>query len=131
MSTEEILTAMNRFPRSSAGGFDGLRPRHLLDMIGVRRNGNENPLLQSLIDLCELFLNGQIPSFSLPYIFGANLSAFMKKGGGVRPIACGLLWRRLATKVALLKAGQLVEFRVLPEQLGCGTRGGPRTSCIY
>src|ERR1700723_3818649 len=35
-------------------------------------------------------INGDLPPFILPIFYGATLTAFKKKSGGLRPIACGV-----------------------------------------
>ncbi len=52
----------------------------------------------------------------------SRVTPLLKKDGGIRPIACGELLYRLATKVLLRKA-----FRsdyLEPFQLGVGSKGG-------
>ena len=50
--------------------------------------------------------------------------ALAKKGGGVRPIAVGSVWRRLAIKCALSMVLERVKGLLHPQQLGVGVKGG-------
>ena len=46
---------------------------------------------------------GKIPEAVRPAFYGANLIALSKKDGGVRPIAIGMGFRRLAGKISMIK----------------------------
>ena len=59
-----------------------------------------------------------------PIIFGGALTAIAKKGGGVRPIAVGYTWRRLAGKVACRLVSAKAAALLSPRQLGFGVPGG-------
>ena len=54
-----------------------------------------------LFVLIALSLQGKIPSHSRAVFFSAKLCALRKKCGGVRPIAVGNTFRRLAAKVGI------------------------------
>jgi hypothetical protein len=58
------------------------------------------------------------------HLVGGNLFAIIKRAGGLRPITCGLLDRRITAKVAcrLLKPG--LDDQFLPEQRGVGASDG-------
>ena len=58
------------------------------------------PLLEAITDLVNLLLSGEVPQFVRASLFGGSITALAKKGGGVRPMAVGYTWRRLAGKVA-------------------------------
>ena len=119
---EEILKAIHSFPKASAGGPDGLRPRHLQDMISDLNC--RQILLPSLAAFVQLALDGNVPPFICPFFFGANLTALTKKSGGVRPIAVGCTLRRLAAKVAGSKVSAEMSDLLSPRQLGCGVPFG-------
>ena len=57
-------------------------------------------------------------------VFGGKLFALGKKSGGVRPIAVGYTWRRLAAKCANSYALSLLRPYLSPRQLGAGIPGG-------
>ncbi|PGH38748.1 MAG: hypothetical protein CRN43_13210, partial [Candidatus Nephrothrix sp. EaCA] len=57
-------------------------------------------------------------------IYGANLLALSKKDGGIRPIAVGYTWRRLAAKCANSYAVSRLSQLLAPIQLGVGIPGG-------
>ena len=59
-------------------------------------------------------------------LFGANLLAITKKTGGVRPIAVGYVWRRLAAKVACCHVKEAAAALLATRQLGFGIPGGAK-----
>ena len=71
-----------------------------------------------------MLLSGDIPNNVRPIIFGANLLAISKKGGGVRPIAVGYVWRRLTAKVACSHVKERSLALLAPRQLGFAVKGG-------
>jgi hypothetical protein len=81
-------------------------------------------LLKALTSLICLMLEGRTPKAIRPLLFGANLIALKKKGGGVRPIAIGNTIRRLASKCACLHALKSCPDILAPHQLGFGVPGG-------
>jgi Reverse transcriptase (RNA-dependent DNA polymerase) len=117
-----VKAAISAFPNGSAGGPDGLRPQHLKDMIAGK--GQDEALLEAITDLVNVMLEGRIPESVRPVIFGGSLMANQKKGGGVRPIAVGYVWRRLAGKVACHLIAERSATLLSPRQLGFGVRGG-------
>ena len=58
--------------------------------------------LLSLTCLMNHLLSGKAPSCLSPWLCGAPLTALLKKGGGVRPIAVGEVIRRLASRLFCL-----------------------------
>jgi len=93
-----VKGAIQSFPNGSSAGPDGLRPQHMKDLLcGV---ADEHPLLVAVTDLTNLLLEGNTPFQVRSSLFGARLLAVTKKNGGIRPIAVGYVWRRLAAKVA-------------------------------
>ena len=117
-----IKKAIQSFPNGSAGGPDGLRPQHLKDLLlGVPV---EHPLLTAISELTNLQLRGHTPSAVRSALFGAKLLAIRKKTGGLRPIAVGYVWRRLAAKVACSHAKEISTTLLAPRQLGFGIAGG-------
>ena len=117
-----VKKAIQSFPNGSAGGPDGLRPQHLKDLLlGIP---DDHPLLNAISDLINLQLRGHTPSSVRSTLFGAKLLAIRKKSGGLRPIAVGYVWRRLAAKVACSHAKETSAALLAPRQLGFGIAGG-------
>ena len=122
ISSVPVKSAILSFPAGSAGGPDGLKPGHLKNLIGAAEAGNK--LLESLTRLTNFILQEQIPEGIRPIFFGANLFALSKKDGGIRPIAVGLTFRRLTSKVGLKPLSQELGSFLRPNQLGFATKGG-------
>ena len=124
MATErEVLEALASFHPGSAGGPDGLRPGHLVALTGRASAEAGTRLLTALTDLINVALKGEVPDFATSTFYGANLCALTKRDDGIRPIAVGCTYRRLATKVGTRPLSALGgELR--PVQLGFSTTGG-------
>ena len=56
--------------------------------------------------------------------FAATLTALRKKDGGIRAIAVGNVFRRLASKMATRRVVQTLGGELAPVQLGVGVQGG-------
>jgi hypothetical protein len=69
-------------------------------------------------------MRGKCPPSVTPVFFGGRLIALQKKSGGIRPIAIGYTWRRLAAKCVNKHALSLTEGYLTPTQLGVGVSSG-------
>jgi Reverse transcriptase (RNA-dependent DNA polymerase) len=117
-----IRNLIRTFPAGSAGGPDGLRPQHILEMI---KSPDAGPALISAITaLVNLLLAGTCHEDLRPLLFGGTLFALRKKSGGLRPIVIGYFWRRLASKGANDYAVPRLKSYLSPRQVGVGTPGG-------
>jgi len=74
--------------------------------------------------LVNLLLNGGLSQQINEIIYVANLIALQMKDGGVRPMAIGYTWRRLAAKCANSFAISKLSTQFAPVQLGVGISGG-------
>ncbi|XP_028176433.1 uncharacterized protein LOC114364466 [Ostrinia furnacalis] len=92
----DTLAAIMSFPPGSAGGIDGITPQHLKDLVSVSAADAGRTLLSNITKLCNLLLSGKVVDNFSPFLYGARLCAFRKKDGGIRPIAIGSTFRRLA-----------------------------------
>ena len=117
----EVANAIRSFSKGSAGGVDGLRPQHLLDLTSTSAGLGGQNLLRALTAFTNLVLSGDTPPEIRPVFFGASLTALKKKDGGVRPIAVGCTLRRLAAKLASSAVVQSMGSLLAPLQLGYGT----------
>ena len=119
ISKEEVAQAICSFPKSSAGGPDGLRPQHLkLD------DSSRQFLLPTLASFVQPVLEGRTTLSIRPFFFRANLTALHKKDGGIRPIALSCTLRRLVAKIATGKVKEELTSLLAPQQLGFGIKGG-------
>ena len=122
VSSADVRKAIKSFPCGSASGPDGLKPQHLKDLTSDITSSDA--LLTLITNFINLLLSGRCPDNVRPFLFGGNLTALTKKDGGVRPIAVGCVFRRLASKCANLFASSAVADYLAPRQLGVGIRGG-------
>jgi hypothetical protein len=116
------MSSIRTFPAGSSGGPDGIRPQHILDLLNCRESGSA--LLTSLTAFVNSLLDGKCSPDVTPILFGGQLMALEKKSGGVRPIAIGYTWRRIAAKCANKYAIESIGDYLRPIQLGVGTPGG-------
>ena len=118
----EVLRAIRSFPNGSSGGTDGFRPQFLKDLVNCHEISES--LLESLTELVNLILSGCCPVSVQPFLFGGRLLALAKRDGGIRPIAVGMVWRRLVAKCAAAYATTKTAHELEPRQVGVGVRGG-------
>ena len=71
-----------------------------------------------------MLLDGRCHPDVMPVLFGGNLTALQKKAGGIRPIAVGYTWRRIAAKCANAYATIKLADYFAPIKLGIGVSGG-------
>jgi len=122
VTEEDVIKVIRTFPAGSAGGPDGLRPQHLLDLVNNRESGPA--LLTSLTAFVNMLLEGKCDPAVTPVLFGGRLIALEKKTGGIRPIAIGYTLRRVAAKCANVYATAVLTDYLQPIQVGVGTPGG-------
>ena len=115
---DDILRAIRSFSAGSSGGPDGLRPQHILELVTCREAGAE-----LVLAFTNVLLDGRCHADVVPILFGGSL-ALQKKSGGVRPIAIGYTWRRLAVKCANSYAISELADLFSPIQIGVGVPGG-------
>ena len=121
---EQVLAAVKSIPSGSSAGLDGMRPLFLQQMLSQDTVETGRRLLSAITRLVNLILAGQIPEYARTAVFGASLVALRKNDGGVRPIAIGSVYRRLAGRIAAHHASQLLSSELKPVQLGVGVPGG-------
>ena len=102
ISEADVKTAISSFPAGSAGGSYGLRPNHMSQLLSCRESSQS--ILLDITALINLLLSGTCPPEISRILFGGRLVALNKNDGGVRPIAIGYYWRRLASKCASASA---------------------------
>ena len=124
VSRSEVRAAVSSFPTGSAGGLCGLRPQHLKDCLSKPTGDCDEQLLISLTNFANVMLSGDVPRNVIPILAGANLSAFKKKDGGIRPIAVGETLRRLTVKCASKKLSTRYADFLAPLNLGFAVSSG-------
>ncbi|KAJ0183176.1 hypothetical protein K1T71_001152 [Dendrolimus kikuchii] len=121
---KSVFTSVMSFRSGSAGGLDGLTPQHLKDLLGGSTGTAGETLLKDITDLINLMLSGAVNNDVVPTLYGANLCALNKKDGGIRPIAVGTTYRRLAAKICCREIADLSSSYFATRQLGFGVKGG-------
>ena len=124
VAEHEVRKAIQSFPAGSSGGSDGIRPQHILDLVHVQCKEASTSLLSTITDFVNMFLAENCPSEVASVIFGGRLIALRKKSSGIRPIAIGYFWRRLASKVANKYAIEALAEHFTPIQVGVGVKSG-------
>ena len=125
LATEaDVSAAIATFNTGSGAGLDGLRPAHLKDMTGRSAGEAGLRLTTALTGLVNTALSGELPEVALSAFYGASLIALRKPSGGIRPIAVGSVYRRLASKTGLRPLSSQLGQDLRPVQLGYGTPGG-------
>jgi hypothetical protein len=119
--TEKDLTSLLRAMRCSAAGLSRLFPSVLLELMSVPGTQLQVGLAAAVADIAR----GHVPADARPFFFGARLAALEKKQGGVRPIACGDVLRRLAGKWLCAKVRKEAGvFFVARQQVGVSQQRG-------
>ncbi|KAL0841226.1 hypothetical protein ABMA28_014960 [Loxostege sticticalis] len=121
---DEVMASIFSFKSGSASGLDGLSPQHLKDLLSVSVGDTGRVLLHNLTLLINLMLSGKVNSQICDILYGANLIALKKKDGGIRPIAVGSTFRRIASKICCKHIAASVAADFQPVQLGFGIKGG-------
>ena len=106
VSENTVLKAIRSFPVGSAPGLDGIRPRHLLEL--VQSQEADPGLLTAVITFVNSLLDGKCQDDYQHILFEGKLIAYDKKSSGIRPIVVGYAWRRLAAKCACTHATEVL-----------------------
>ena len=123
---ESVIQAIRSFRNGTACGYDGIRPQHLMNMYHGQTEIDRirSPILRNNTSMVNLLLAGKAHPKLAPLIASAPLIAIAKPKGGIRPIAIGEIWRRLAAKCVVVQAKQLALQYLAPLQVGVGVKGG-------
>ena len=124
-SAETLLAVCKRVSahnRGTAGGPTGWTYEMICAFVQASDDG-----LRAALRFVNLILSGALPRDS--FLLGSVLVGLQKvtdgvPNGGVRPIAIGEAWYRLAMLCALGDAGATAGASLAPMQVGVGTKGG-------
>ena len=126
VSEEEVIFALKSFSPSSACGVDGLRQGHLKDLVAPRTAEAGRSLSRPLSIFVKNSYEVKYLNTPATFFLAANLTALRKKNGGIRPIAVGNVFHRLASKIAAKRVIPELRRQLPPVQLGAGVSGGAR-----
>ena len=121
VSTPIVTRSLLSFRKGTAPGRDGLRVQHLYDCYRGIAATNSQRFLAALTAVCQLLLRGVFPAELAPFLASAGLTPFAKENAAVRPIAVGLVLRRLVSKIALRLISPPVPLNLPEYQFGVGT----------
>ena len=121
---EQIRAAIEGMSTGGAPGPDGLRPSHLKQMTRSKAGLSKDKLFSEIKRFSIICIKGLIPRTARSSFFGANLIALKKKDGGLRPIAIGLVLRRLVSRSVCISSREKAKNLLSPFQLGVGIAGG-------
>jgi hypothetical protein len=111
---DDLKNALKRFASDTAPGISGWT-------VPLLRQATLMPeFSRFLVSLTAAMNKGTAPGASM--LCTSRLTPLLKPDGGIRPIAVGELFYRLATKT-ILKTAFKPDF-LLPNQLGVGSKGG-------
>ena len=79
-----VLKSIKSFPNGTAPGPSGLRASYFKEVVQCPSPNKSAHVLQAIVNLIAA---GKAPTTVVPHLCGANLLAFSKKDGGLRPIA--------------------------------------------
>ena len=114
-SLNSVEAAVKSFPCGSSGGISGWRASHFKAML---RSEERVGLLNALTNFTNAIANGQFSAECMKVITAARLVAVPKPLGGIRPIAVGDFFRRLAGKCLLKSAQEPIVSYLSPSQVG-------------
>ncbi|XP_062510283.1 uncharacterized protein LOC134186046 [Corticium candelabrum] len=125
VTSSSVLEALRGFPKASSPGGAKLRCQHLLDVIEGSTTSSAQDCLANLTDLVCFLLSGQAHPSIAPWLTSAPLTVLYKKQGGIRPIAVGVVLRRLTSRLCCSAVRQNCPDVFLPTgQIGVGICGG-------
>ncbi|GKC34857.1 hypothetical protein Tco_1047241 [Tanacetum coccineum] len=126
-SSTVVLDRIKSFPRGTSCGRDGLRAQHLMDCLSGAAVAVSDELISSITQVVNLFLAGSYPQMLGEYIASAPLTPLVKPGGGIRPIAMGIVWRGLVSKVSAIMIGHSLDGYLDGLQFGVRVVGESET----
>lgn len=121
INLDAIKSAIASFPVGSGAGPSRLSPDHLKEALG----SNVGALVhEKICDFVNFLVQGRASRLVQPFLVGATLTPLLKKDGGIRPIACGDVFRRVAAKSLMHSVRDQARFFFSPNQFGVATRSG-------
>ena len=120
VSCDEVKKAVFMMRSGSSPGPDGHKPSHYKAALSESAPGRRDRALASLTRLINSIADGNVPDSIKPFFSSATLHGVPKKDGSLRPIACGILLRRITAKTIAKKLMPRAAALFSPLQLGVG-----------
>ena len=121
ITAEEVETAVKSFKPLVSGGPSRLTPDHIKDAVTANL---QKDVFQALANVANLIAAADVPEEVQPFLTGAFLTPMHKEKGGIRPIACGDVLRRIVSKVCVAKSKDAIRTHFHPFQFGIAVPGG-------
>ena len=122
---EEFIGQVKSFGTGTGPGPSGLRPQFLQELVG---EGGDDPCVQTIFEVCLLFVEGRVPGHLRPWFAGGTLVGIGKDDEPLdvdaRPIVVGEAWRRLAGKVSIIVDKHVLAGWLKPNQVAVGVKAG-------
>ncbi|GJY70855.1 putative reverse transcriptase domain-containing protein [Tanacetum coccineum] len=124
VEVDSVLGCIQSFPKGTSCGRDGLRAQHILDALCGEGSAIAVGLLKAISVVVNLLLEGRCPKVLAEFVASAPLMPLLKPDNGIRPIAVGAIWRRLASKVAMKGVRKEMSKYLEDFQFGVGVPSG-------
>jgi hypothetical protein len=118
---ETLKASISSFPSGSGAGPSRLSPDHIKEASVSFIRAVLEP---RLCDFANFLAQGRALQAVQPYLIGASLTPLLKKDGGIRPIACGDVFRRLVAKCLMRSVRAKASAFFAPSQFGVVTPFG-------
>ena len=112
------------FPKGTSAGPSGFQAAYLVEALTCRSAEQGEVTLDALTRFVNIVVAGKVDEACQSSFCGARLIALVKKDGGVRPVAVGEIFRRLAGKCLAHDLSPSAAAFLQPYQLGISTRNG-------
>nr|GEW14714.1 putative reverse transcriptase domain-containing protein [Tanacetum cinerariifolium] len=101
VDVDSVLRCIQSFPKGTSCGRDGLRAQHILDAFCGEGSEIVIGLLKAISVVVNLLLERSFPKVLAEFVAYAPLTPLLKPDNGIMPIVVDVIWRRLASKVAM------------------------------
>ena len=123
VSAAEVKKSIMLMENGSSAGPCGHKPSHWKAVVSEAALGRRDCTLAGITRLLvNLIAAGAVPDSVRPLLSSAILYGVPKKCGGIRPVACGTLLRRITAKTIARKLMEKAANLFSPLQVGVGVR---------
>ena len=122
VSAAEVKKSIMLMKNGSSAGPCGHKPSHWKAVVSEAALGRRDRTLAAITRLVNRIAAGAVPDSVRPLLSSAILYGVPKKCGGIRPVACGTLLRRITAKTIARKLMEKAANLFSPLQVGVGVR---------